>query len=57
VFTVRNGSCGDPVTTEDVPRIIRALEELDLVTRETMIALDQGPPVFPMRPELSAPKR
>jgi hypothetical protein len=57
VFTVRNGSCGDPVTAGDVPRIIQALEELDLVTPDTMIALDQGPPVFPRRPELSAEKR
>ena len=47
VHTIRNGSCGDPIRTEDVPRIIDALEELDLLTEETMIAVDGGPPVFP----------
>jgi hypothetical protein len=47
VETIRNGSCGDPLTTRDVPRIIRALEELDLMTEETMIAVDDGPSVFP----------
>ena len=26
ISTVRNGSCGDPLTTADVPRIIAALE-------------------------------
>jgi hypothetical protein len=47
--TVRNGSCGDALTTAEVPRVLRALEELGLVTEETMIALDDGPAVFPRR--------
>jgi len=42
VETVRNGSCGDPVTKEDIPRIIRALTELDLISDSTMIAVDAG---------------
>ena len=42
VETIRNGSCGDPVRTEDIPRIIRALTELDLITDHTMIAVDDG---------------
>src|SRR3954469_25187690 len=29
-YTVRTGSCGDLLTTEDVPRVARALEELGL---------------------------
>ncbi len=49
VYTIRNGSCGDALTTRDVPRIIRALEELDLLTQDTMIAVDDGPSVFPRR--------
>jgi hypothetical protein len=32
-----------------VPRIARALEELDLLTEQTMIAVDDGPPVLPRR--------
>jgi hypothetical protein len=47
VDTIRNGSCGDPLLTQDVTRITRALEELDLLTKETMIAVDDGPAVFP----------
>jgi len=47
VDTIRNGSCGDPLTTADVPRVLRALEELDLMTEHTMIAVDDGPSVFP----------
>ena len=43
VATIRNGSCGDALTTADVPRIIRALTELDLLTGDTMfIAVDDG---------------
>ena len=42
VETIRNGSCGDALTTADVPRIIRALTELDLLTDDTMIAVDDG---------------
>src|SRR5262245_32002575 len=47
VNIIRNGSCGDPILTQDVPRIISALEGLDLLTTETMIAVDDGPAVFP----------
>jgi hypothetical protein len=47
VSTIRNGSCGDPVLTRDVPRIVRALEELNLLAKDTMIAVDDGPSVFP----------
>jgi hypothetical protein len=45
-YTVRNGSCGDPLTGRDVPRIVHALEELGLVTEQTMIHVDDGPAVF-----------
>ena len=47
VNTVRNGSCGDPLRTQDVPRVVSALEELDLLTEQTMVAVDDGPSVFP----------
>lgn len=47
VYTVRNGSCGDPVTSDDVPRIARALKELGLAAETTMIAVDKGPAAFP----------
>lgn len=46
VDTVRNGSCGDPLLTADVPRITRALTELGLVGASTMIAVDDGPIVL-----------
>jgi hypothetical protein len=49
VYTICNGSCGDALTIKDVPRIIRALVELDLLTENTMIAVDDGPSVFPRR--------
>jgi hypothetical protein len=49
VFTIRNGSCGDALLPSDVPRIVRALEELDLMADETMIAVDNGIPVLPRR--------
>jgi hypothetical protein len=42
VEIIRNGSCGDKVTTADIPRIIRALKDLDLLTDNTMIAVDDG---------------
>lgn len=47
VNTVRNGSCGDPLRTQDVPRVVSALEELDLLMEQTMVAVDDGPSVFP----------
>jgi hypothetical protein len=47
VDTIRNGSLGDPLLTADVPRIIAALEELDLMAEHTMIAVDDGRSVFP----------
>jgi hypothetical protein len=47
VDTIRNGSCGDALLTEDVARIVGALDELDLLAPETMIAVDDGPAVFP----------
>jgi hypothetical protein len=50
VDTIRNGSCSDPLNTADVPRIVAALEELDLLTEQTMIAVDDGPSVFPRHP-------
>jgi hypothetical protein len=46
VDTIRNGSCGDALTSADVPRILRALAELDLVTGETMIAVDGDRPII-----------
>jgi hypothetical protein len=49
VFTIRNGSCGDALLKADVPRIVSALEELDLMTDDTMIAVDNGLPVLPRR--------
>ncbi|MHB8873349.1 MAG: hypothetical protein ACYC8T_06650 [Myxococcaceae bacterium] len=49
VYTVRNGSCGDALLQRDVPRIIRALGELDLLTADTMLAVDDGPAVIPGR--------
>ena len=48
-YTVRTGSCGDPLTAEEAPRIVRALRELDLVSRDTMIHLSDGPALFPGR--------
>ncbi len=49
VHTVRNGSCGDALNAEDVPRIIRALEELGLANADVMIAVDDAPAVMPWR--------
>ena len=48
-YSVRCGSCGDKLTTADVPRITRALAELDLLGRDTMLCVDDGPSVFPGR--------
>lgn len=47
---VRNGSCGDAVTPDDVPRITAALESLGLADERTMIAVDAGRPAFPWMP-------
>ena len=58
-YTVRTGSCGNKITREDVPRIVRALAELGLVSPDTMIHVDDdGPPVFPGRtlPQRQAPR-
>jgi hypothetical protein len=49
--TVRNGSCGDALTTADIPRIICALEALGLATEHTLIAVDDGSSVMPWRKE------
>jgi hypothetical protein len=55
VDTIRNGSCGDPLHTADVPVIVRALEEMDLLTEHTMIAVDDGPSAIPrMKPRAPA---
>lgn len=48
-YTVRNGSCGDSLTTADVPRVVAALESLRLSSRDTMLALDDAPATFPWR--------
>jgi hypothetical protein len=48
-YSVRSGSCGDPLTPAHVPRIARALGELGLVSEHTMIHVDGGPPAFPGR--------
>ncbi|HEV7557447.1 MAG TPA: hypothetical protein VGO00_18410 [Kofleriaceae bacterium] len=48
-FTIRNGSCGDSLTTADVPRVVRALESLRLAAPTTMLALDDASAVFPWR--------
>lgn len=52
VAMVRNGSCGDPLLAADVPRIVQALEALDLMTEETTIAVDGASPVLPRHPRL-----
>jgi hypothetical protein len=49
VYTVRNGSCGDALNAEDVPGIVRALEELGLAGAQVMLAVDDGPAVMPWR--------
>ena len=48
-YTIRNGSCGDTLSTADVPRIMAALESLRLASPLTMIAVDDGPAVLPWR--------
>jgi hypothetical protein len=49
VHTVRTGSCGDPLNTADVPRVVRALEDLGLMNEKVMVVVDDGPSVFPWR--------
>ena len=61
VETIRNGSCGDRLTRSDVPRIIRALTELELITDDTQIATDDAGSVIvglmpDERPSEPAPK-
>ena len=48
-YSVRTGSCGDALTRADVPRITRALEELELLTEHTMLHVADGPAAFPGR--------
>lgn len=48
-FTVRNGSCGDPLTEGDVPRAVRALEALGLMSNDTLLVVDGAPAVMPRR--------
>ena len=50
-YTIRNVPCGDSVTAADVPRIVRALESLQLASPQTMIAVDDAPAVLPWRVE------
>ena len=52
-YSVRTGSCGDPLLKADVPRVARALEELGLLTEHTMLHLADGPAAFPGRAQLS----
>ena len=47
VGTVRNGSCGDRLSTADAPAVARALDDLGLLSDRTMIAVDDGPAIFP----------
>jgi hypothetical protein len=54
-YSVRTGSCGDPLTRADVPRVSHALEELGLLTEHTMLHVADGPAVFPGRARQGAP--
>jgi len=45
-YTVRTGSCGDALTSADVPRVVGALRELGLLTTSTMLHLEDGPAVL-----------
>jgi hypothetical protein len=49
VHTIRTGSCSDPLLRADVPRIVQALEALGPLCADTMISIDDGPPVMPSR--------
>jgi hypothetical protein len=57
VYTVRNGSCGDALNGADVPRIVRALEELGLAHAGVMLAVDDGPAVLPWRDRQTKPSQ
>ena len=46
VVTIRNGSCGDALLKTDVPRILKALTELEIISDRTMIAVDDGASVI-----------
>ncbi|HEU0054193.1 MAG TPA: hypothetical protein VFQ39_13495 [Longimicrobium sp.] len=48
-YSVRTGSCGDPLNRADVPAVARALEEMGLLTERTMLYLADGPAAFPGR--------
>lgn len=54
-YTVRTGSCGDPLTAAEVPRIVHALEGLGMVSDRTMIHVSDGPSVFPGRAPRAVP--
>ena len=54
-YSVRTGSCGDPLTRADVPRITHALEELGMLTEHTMLHVADGPAVFPRRARQGVP--
>src|SRR5687768_15120176 len=47
VSMARTGSCGDALNAVDVPRVVAALEELELLTEHTMVVVDDAPSVFP----------
>ena len=62
VYTVRNGSCGNKILRDDVPRIVRALVVMELVSPDTMIRDDDDddPAVFPgqtIPPRAATPAR
>ena len=40
VLTVRNGSCGDPLNTADVPRVMQALEDLGAPLFHVVVGAD-----------------
>ena len=56
VFTVRNGSCGDALLAADVPRIVAALESLDLHSPDTMIVVDDASSVLPWSTRARGPR-
>ena len=54
-YSVRTGSCGDPLTRADVPRITHALEELGMLTEHTMLHVADGPAAFTGRARQGVP--